>query len=92
MFFLGDAAGAAIITSTPPGESSRLEKFRMETFGSLKDLATIQGGGSKYHPFDSNTQPHHNLFKMEGNDLLVWAADHVPEFLEKLEPGLSKGL
>lgn len=88
----GDASAAIILSATPNGEKSKLESFRMETFGSQHELATIRGGGSRLHPFDPKTKPTDNLFDMRGNELLLWSLQNVPEFFERFYPGITSKL
>lgn len=89
---LGDAAAAAVITRTPPGEPSTLHARHFETYSVGANLAEVRGGGSRYHPNHPDTTPADNLFHMHGPQLLKLTHRYSQNFLEKLRPGLSKSL
>jgi len=86
----GDAAAAVVIAKTPSGESSKLSLFRMETYGHLKDLATLRGGGSMWHPADPKSTKDHEIFKMNGPGIMEFAATELPGFLGRMQ--LPNGL
>ncbi len=88
----GDAAGAAVVTRTPSGERSCLNVARLETYGNGAELTEIRGGGSRKHPNSPRTSYEDNLFHMEGPKVYRMARQYIDSFLEKLRPGLSKGL
>jgi len=44
----GDAAGAAIVTAGEAGEGPEIKDIRLAADGSLGDLLTVNGGGSRY--------------------------------------------
>lgn len=77
----GDAAAAAILTRTPPGEASSIEGCRFETHASGAHLATLLGAGSFRHPNDPITKPEDNFFHMDGPGILRFAADRLDRFL-----------
>jgi 3-oxoacyl-[acyl-carrier-protein] synthase-3 len=89
---MGDAAAAAVVIHTPPGEHSQLYAARLETYSEGADMTTIRGGGSRRHPNNPATRPEDNLFHMEGLNLLRLVRQYGPGFLERLSPGLSTGL
>jgi 3-oxoacyl-[acyl-carrier-protein] synthase-3 len=89
---LGDAAAAVVVTRTPPGEAAGLHAARLETYGDGADMTAIRGGGSGRHPNNPATRPEDNLFHMDGPQVLRMALRYSGGFLEKLRPGLSKGL
>lgn len=89
---MGDGAAAAVVTATPPGEESCLQIARLETYGDGAELTAIRGGGTGRHPNDPATRPEDNLFHMDGPQVLRLAVRYSSDFLEKLRPGLSKGL
>lgn len=89
---LGDAAAAAVLGPTPPGEGSRLHAARFATFGKGATLTQIRGGGSGCHPNHPRTRPQDNLFEMNGLQVLKLTRQHAAPFLEALRPGLSCGL
>jgi 3-oxoacyl-[acyl-carrier-protein] synthase-3 len=89
---LGDGAAAVVITETPPGEAAVLHASRFETYGRGADLTLTRGGGSRKHPNHPQTNPEDNLFHMKGPQVLRLTHRYAGAFLEKLRPGLSKGL
>jgi len=88
----GDGAAAAVLRKTPDGQESRLMAVRFETYGDGAYLTQVAGGGTRKHPNDPQTQPDDNLFFMDGPSVFKMAVKHAPGFLERLQPGLSKGL
>ncbi len=89
---MGDAAAAVVVTRTPEGEAACLQAARLETYGDGADLTAIRGGGSRAHPNHPGTRPEDNLFHMDGPQVLRMALRYSGGFLERLRPGLSKGL
>ncbi|MEO8083978.1 MAG: 3-oxoacyl-[acyl-carrier-protein] synthase III C-terminal domain-containing protein [Ardenticatenales bacterium] len=97
---LGDGAAAAVVVpwgaSTPGGASvgatSRIEAARFEAYGDGAALTEVRGGGTRRHPTNPATEPADNLFHMNGPELLRLVRRHGPDFLERLRPGLSRGL
>jgi len=88
----GDCAVAVVLSKTPPSEASALTLWRMETFGDFKELATLKGGGSRFHPADPKTTSEHQTFSMNGPGIMEFAVDQIPPFMERLKTGLSEGL
>ncbi|MBI3118205.1 MAG: ketoacyl-ACP synthase III, partial [Candidatus Hydrogenedentes bacterium] len=62
----GDAAGACVVTRTPPGEDSALLAAYFATYGEGASLTELRGGGSRRHPNNPLTRPADALFHMEG--------------------------
>lgn len=89
---MGDAAVAAVVTRAAPGDSSALLASRLETYGAGADLTAIFGGGTRRHPNRAAATPAENLFHMDGPQVLRMAVKYAPGFLERLRPGLSRGL
>ncbi|MGD9739405.1 MAG: 3-oxoacyl-[acyl-carrier-protein] synthase III C-terminal domain-containing protein [Bauldia sp.] len=87
----GDAAAAVVVTKTPPGEESKVQRARFETYSVGAHLTEIRGGGSRRHPANPDTRPEDNLFSMAGPKVYRLARQHQDEFLERLRPGLSRG-
>jgi len=81
----GDAAVAAVVSRTPKGENSKVTLFRMETFGEFRDLATLRGGGSMYHPADPDLKKEHQVFSMDGPKIMEFAVENLPAFFERME-------
>lgn len=86
----GDAASAVVVTRTPEGEASRVEKARFETYSIGAHLTEIRGGGTRRHPQNPDTTPEDNLFSMAGPKVYRLARQHQDTFLERLRPGLSR--
>ena len=89
---IGDAAAAAVVVRTPPGEAAGLLAARLETYGDGADFTAIRGAGSRRPPNHPDTRPEDNLFHMDGRQVLRMALTYSGPFLEKLRPGLSHGL
>jgi 3-oxoacyl-[acyl-carrier-protein] synthase-3 len=89
---IGDAAAAAVVVRTPPGEAACLSAARLETYGDGADFTAIRGAGSRRPPNHPDTRPEDNLFHMDGRQVLRMALTYSGPFLEKLRPGLSRGL
>jgi 3-oxoacyl-[acyl-carrier-protein] synthase-3 len=89
---VGDAAAAVVVTHSQNGESSRLQRTHMKTYGRGAYLTAIMGGGSGRHPNKSTTKPEDNLFHMDGPAVLRMVREIGDDFLEELYPGLSKSL
>ncbi len=88
----GDLAAAAIVTRTPQGESSCVHAARLETYGDGAEYTQIPGGGTRMNPIFPEAKKEDYFFHMDGPAVLKWALKFAPQFLEKLQPGLSKGL
>lgn len=79
----GDAAAAAIITRSQPGEASAVWHAHFETYSSGADLTQILGGGTLHHPNDPQTTPEMNMFHMRGTAIFKQAALLIEPFLER---------
>ncbi len=88
----GDAAAAAVVRAVPDDSESGVLTARLETYGDGAQLTRVLGGGSLKPPNDPDTRPEDNLFVMEGRKIFVFTMERVEGFLERLRPGLSKGL
>jgi 3-oxoacyl-[acyl-carrier-protein] synthase-3 len=88
----GDAAAAAVVTRTPEGEASGIEATHAEGYSIAADAAALPGCGTIKPPNDPGTKPADNLFQMEGLRVYLLGRKLLNPFLEKLRPGLSKGL
>jgi 3-oxoacyl-[acyl-carrier-protein] synthase III len=62
----GDAAAAAVLTRSAPGEPSAIWHAQFATYSSGADLTQCLGGGTLHHPNDPRTTPEMNLFQMQG--------------------------
>jgi 3-oxoacyl-[acyl-carrier-protein] synthase-3 len=88
----GDAAAAVVVTRTPKGEPSAVTAARFEGYSRGADYTRVPGGGTNKHPNHPDTKPEDNLFQMDGAKTYRLARKYVGGFLERLRPGLSKGL
>jgi 3-oxoacyl-[acyl-carrier-protein] synthase-3 len=89
---MGDAAAAVVVTRPAPGDEAGVLAARLETYGDGADLTAIRGGGTRRHPNHAETRPEDNLFHMDGPQVLRMALRYSADFLERLRPGLSRGL
>ncbi len=79
---IGDAAAAAVITRSEPGEASALCHTQMRTYGSGAHLTEVCGGGTRHHPNDPSTTPEMNTFHMDGRGVLRQASEMIGPFLD----------
>ncbi len=79
----GDAAAAAVITRSSPGEASAIWHTQFETYSSGADMTVILGGGSLHHPNDPATTPEMNMFHMRGPAVFRQATQVIEPFLER---------
>jgi 3-oxoacyl-[acyl-carrier-protein] synthase III len=79
----GDAAAAAILTSSHADEDSMIWHTLFETYSSGAHLTEIIGGGTLHHPNDPTTTPDMNLFHMHGPAVFKRALALSEPFLER---------
>ncbi|HVB72488.1 MAG TPA: beta-ketoacyl-ACP synthase 3 [Ktedonobacteraceae bacterium] len=79
----GDAAAAAVVTRSQPGEASAIWHTQFATYSSGADLTAIVGGGLLHHPNDPTTTPEMNLFHMHGPAVYRQASQVIEPFLER---------
>jgi 3-oxoacyl-[acyl-carrier-protein] synthase III len=77
----GDAAAAAVITRSAPGEDSSIWCSLFNTYSSGADFTQIVGGGSWHHPNDPSTTPDMNLFHMNGPSIFKMGLRILPPFI-----------
>lgn len=88
---LGDGAAAAVVG--PATESAQgVEATRFETYPAGADYTRMRAGGSLLSPLTPGLTPADFQFDMQGLQVLKLASRVVPAFLERLRPGLSRGL
>lgn len=87
----GDAAAAAVVTATPAGESSSLERFLLRTWSQGADLTAIRGGGTRLHPGREGAHPDELRFIMNGQGVLQLCLRRAGKFFDTLDPGIRKG-
>lgn len=79
----GDAAAAAVLVRTPPGETSALVCEQFATYSSGADLTVVRGGGTLHHPNDPATTAEMNMFSMHGPGVYKKAARVVAPFIAR---------
>jgi 3-oxoacyl-[acyl-carrier-protein] synthase-3 len=79
----GDAAAAAIVTRSQPGEGSAFWHARFETYSSGADMTQLLGGGAFHHPNDPSTTREMNMFHMSGPAIFKQAALLMEPFLQR---------
>lgn len=79
----GDAAAAAVLTRSQPGDASAVWHALFETYSSGAELTQILGGGSLHHPNDSTTTSEMNMFNMRGPAIFKQAAILMEPFLQR---------
>ena len=89
---VGDAAAAVVVTKAEAGESSMIHRAHFKTYGEGAYLTAIMGGGSRLHPRFEGHKPEDDLFHMDGPAVLRMVRGIAHEFLDELQPGLSKSL
>jgi 3-oxoacyl-[acyl-carrier-protein] synthase III len=83
MVLFGDAAAAAVVTRSAPGEASAIWHAQFATHSSGADLTQIRGGGTQQHPNDPTTTPQMNTFQMRGLAIFKHAARLIGPFLDQ---------
>jgi 3-oxoacyl-[acyl-carrier-protein] synthase-3 len=79
----GDAAAAAVLTRSAPGEPSTIWHAQFATYSSGADLTQCLGGGTLHHPNDPRTTPDMNLFQMQGLAVFRQAVRIMRPFLDQ---------
>lgn len=78
----GDAAAAAVVVRTPPGEASAVVWEQLATYSGGADLTAIRGGGTLHHPNDPATTLEMNMFTMSGPTIYKRAARLAGPFFD----------
>lgn len=80
----GDGAAAAVLGPSVDG-ASRLLAAELSTLSQGADLCRIPAGGSRHHPTRID-QPFDELarFRMDGKGVFRLAAQHLPDFVDRL--------
>ena len=81
---IGDGAGAAVLVPTPLDGGSELLAWHMSTQPSGAEYTHIKGCGTRHHPNATTTEPHHNLFHMNGRGVYRSAYKAVAIMLDTL--------
>jgi 3-oxoacyl-[acyl-carrier-protein] synthase-3 len=79
----GDAAAAAVLTRSAPGESSTVWHAQFATYSSGADLTQCLGGGTLHHPNDPRTTPEMNMFQMQGLAVFRQAVRIMRPFMDQ---------
>jgi 3-oxoacyl-[acyl-carrier-protein] synthase-3 len=79
----GDAAAAAVVTASGPGETGRMWHARFATYSEGADLTQCLGGGTLHHPNDPTTTPEMNTFHMRGTAIFKMALRLMGPFLQQ---------
>ncbi|MDQ3707478.1 MAG: beta-ketoacyl-ACP synthase 3 [Chloroflexota bacterium] len=85
----GDAAAAAVVTRSMPGESSAVWHSQFTTYSSGADLTAILGGGNLHHPNDPATTPEMNMFHMRGPAVFKLGLRVLAPFVDRFFAGLE---
>ena len=89
---LADGAAAALVE--PNDGSSRIEASRIHTLASDENLevATIKGGGTRYHPADPDFDPKWSYFYIDGVLQFRLSLRHFPALVQSLlaDAGITK--
>lgn len=88
----GDMAAAAAVEIPAGDEGPALLASRWETYGVGADFAELPGCGSRRHPARAESRSEDQLFRMNGIAAARLVRRRMPDFLERLRPGLSRGL
>ncbi len=83
MVLFGDAAAAAVVTRSAPGDASAIWHAQFATHSSGADLTQILGGGTQQHPNDPTTTPEMNTFQMRGLAIFKHASRLIGPFLNQ---------
>ena len=81
---IGDGAGAAVVTRTPDGQTSRVIGCRTATFPDGRHMAELRGCGTFRHPNNPQTAPEDNLFHMKGPSLYRFTVRRVAVLVKRL--------
>jgi 3-oxoacyl-[acyl-carrier-protein] synthase-3 len=79
----GDAAAAAVVRRTTPGDTGALWHAAFETYSSGANATEIRGGGTLHHPNNPATTPEMHMFHMDGLAVFRQATVLVDGFLER---------
>ncbi|UBV43166.1 ketoacyl-ACP synthase III [Deinococcus taeanensis] len=88
---IGDGA-AAVLLGPAARAGQGLHATRIETYPEGADHTRIRGGGTLLTPQNPAARASDFTFDMRGLQVLKLASRVVPGFLERLRPGLSRGL
>ncbi|MEO8287534.1 MAG: beta-ketoacyl-ACP synthase 3 [Chloroflexota bacterium] len=78
----GDAAAAAVVTRSAPGEANSVWHSLFNTYASGADFTRIVGGGTRHHPNDGATTPEMNMFQMNGPAIFKMGMKVMGPFLQ----------
>ena len=79
----GDAAAAAVLTRSAPGDSATIHHAQFATHSSGAEYTQCRGGGTLHHPNDPLTTPEMNMFQMNGIAVFRQAVRVMRPFLDE---------
>ena len=85
----GDAAAAAVLTRSVPGDASAVWHSQFTTYSSGADFTQIQGGGNLHHPNDPATTPEMNMFHMRGPSIFKLGMRVIGPFVDRFFAALE---
>ena len=98
-----DAAVAAVVRASTPGEGSVVDHAHFETFSAGADLCICTGGGSwrppnwlvelpEGLPDNARTTRSDNYFRMDSHGTLSFVGKYLRPVVERMRPGLGSSL
>jgi 3-oxoacyl-[acyl-carrier-protein] synthase-3 len=81
---LGDAAAAAVIGASEPGDTGVILATSFVTHASGVELTVCRGGGTHHHPNDPATTPEMNQFHMNGPGIYRMANRLLDPFVSRV--------
>lgn len=87
----GDGA-AAVILGPAERDDQGIERYLSQVWPEGADATQIRAGGYRRTGMDAATRTEDFAFRMDGRRTLTLAHKVLPGFLERLHPGLSRGL
>jgi len=85
----GDAAAAAVIVPSAPGESSAVHRARMHTWSEGASFTEVRGGGTRSVIEGDDGDPEQRRFIMRGPDVLRLSLRMARPFFADLLPGYA---
>jgi len=87
----GDAAASVVVTRPGEGEPGCLHSYVMRTYGEGADYTRVLTGTAR-PPHLPDARVEDSLFHMEGKQVYRLAKKYGADTLERIRPGLSRGL
>jgi 3-oxoacyl-[acyl-carrier-protein] synthase-3 len=86
---LADGAAAAVITRTPPGETSGIHAVLMETYSEASHVSALSGSKNRRTFFDETITPGDFSFDFEPRMMQTTGMKYNQKFLAKLWPSTN---